>query len=95
MENNQGKLWEVFLQFKPGAAFKHVGSVHAFEAEMAIQNARDLYSRRKEASNIWVVDSKNIVSTSPGDQASFFDPADDKIYRHPTFYEVPDGAKHM
>ena len=49
MENNQGKLWEVFLQFKPGAAFKHVGSVHAFEAEMAIQNARDLYSRRSTA----------------------------------------------
>ncbi|MBX7130979.1 MAG: 1,2-phenylacetyl-CoA epoxidase subunit B, partial [Flavobacteriales bacterium] len=31
----------------------------------------------------------------PEDAASFFDPADDKIYRHPTFYTVPEGAKYI
>ncbi len=95
MSDNQGKLWEVFLQSKPGAAFKHAGSVHAFESEMALQNARDLYTRRKEAVCIWVVPAETIVSSVPGDKESFFDPSDDKIYRHPTFYEVPKGVKHM
>jgi len=94
-KDNQGKLWEVFLQSKAGAAFKHAGSVHAFEGEMALQNARDLYTRRKEAVCIWVVPAESIVSTTPGDVGSFFDPSDDKIYRHPTFYEVPKGVKHI
>ena len=26
---------------------------------------------------------------------SFFDPANDKIYRHPTFYDLPDEVKYM
>jgi ring-1,2-phenylacetyl-CoA epoxidase subunit PaaB len=93
--DNQGNLWEVFLQYKAGAPFKHSGSVHAFDAEMALQNARDLYTRRKEAVCIWVVPAEHIVSTMPGDNASFFDPSDDKIYRHPTFYTVPKGVKNM
>ena len=29
------------------------------------------------------------------DDQSFFEPADDKVYRHPTFYELPDGIKNM
>ncbi|MDI4505977.1 1,2-phenylacetyl-CoA epoxidase subunit B, partial [Escherichia coli] len=24
-----------------------------------------------------------------------FDPAESKVYRHPTFYTVPDGTEHM
>jgi len=24
-----------------------------------------------------------------------FDPASDKIYRHPTFYDIPDEVGHM
>ena len=36
-----------------------------------------------------------IVAVDPSDDESFFDPADDKVYRHPTFYELPDGIKNM
>ncbi len=93
--DNQGPLWEVFIQSKPGLPFKHAGSVHAYDKEMAIENARDLYTRRNEGTGLWVVKSEDIVAVSPKEAASFFEPADDKIYRHPTFYEVPEGVKHM
>lgn len=95
IKDSQGILWEVFVQSRNNLPYKHVGSVHAFDKEMALQNARDLYTRRGEGRAIWVVPADAIVSSSPGDEASFFDPADDKVYRHPTFYEVPEGVKNM
>ena len=93
--DNQGPLWEVFIQAKPGLAFKHAGSVHAYDKDMAIENARDLYTRRNEGSMLWVVPSSEIVAVPLSETESFFDPADDKAYRHPTFYDVPEGVKHM
>jgi ring-1,2-phenylacetyl-CoA epoxidase subunit PaaB len=24
-----------------------------------------------------------------------FEPAEDKVYRHPTFYKIPDGITHI
>ncbi|MCF6294853.1 MAG: 1,2-phenylacetyl-CoA epoxidase subunit B [Flavobacteriaceae bacterium] len=93
--DNQGPLWEVFTQKKPGLAFKHSGSVHAYDKNLAIEAARDLYTRRNEGTGLWVVKSENIIAVQSEDAESFFDPADDKIYRHPTFFEVPDGVKHM
>ena len=94
-KDNQGPLWEVFVQAKNNLPYKHAGSVHAFDKEMALQNARDLYTRRGEGRAIWVVPADAIVSSNPQDEEAFFDPADDKIYRHPTFYEVPEGVKNM
>ena len=86
---------EVFIQSKNGLAHKHVGNVHATDKELALQNARDLYTRRNEGSCIWVVKSKYIVSSESEDGEAFFDPSNDKMYRHPTFYNMPDGAKHI
>ena len=95
IQDTQGVLWEVFIQSKKGLPFKHVGSVHAFDKEMAVQNARDLYTRRGEGKGMWVVPASSIVAVDPSDDQSFFEPADDKVYRHPTFYELPDGIKNM
>lgn len=95
MEDNQGPLWEVFIQSKSGLAYKHAGSVHAFDKEMAIENARDLYTRRNEGVGLWVVPASAIVAVPLDLAESFFDPSDDKVYRHPTFYEVPDGVKNL
>ena len=95
MSDTQGKLWEVFIQSKPCLAYKHVGSVHAFDKELAIENARDTYTRRSEGEAIWVVPSEAIVAVSAIEANAFFDSSDDKIYRHPTFYELPDGVKNM
>lgn len=88
-------LWEVFIRSKQGLDHKHVGSLHAADAEMAISNARDVYTRRMEGVSIWVVESKNIHSTNPDEAESLFDPANDKIYRHPTFYDLPEELKYM
>ena len=94
-QDNQGPLWEVFIQSKAGMPYKHVGGLHAYDKNLAIENARDLYTRRNEGIGLWVVKSSDIVSIQPQDAESFFDPANDKIYRHPTFYKVPEGVKQM
>jgi ring-1,2-phenylacetyl-CoA epoxidase subunit PaaB len=88
-------LWEVFIRGKQGLDHKHAGSLHAADAEMAIENARDVYTRRMEGVSIWVVESKNVHASSPDDAESFFEPANDKLYRHPSFYDLPDELKHM
>jgi ring-1,2-phenylacetyl-CoA epoxidase subunit PaaB len=94
-KENQGQLWEVFIQSKPGQSFKHAGSVHAYDKEMAIENARDVYTRRAEGTGLWVVPSKEIIAVTVNEAAYFFEPADEKIYRHPTFYQMPEGVKNM
>jgi ring-1,2-phenylacetyl-CoA epoxidase subunit PaaB len=91
--DTQWTLWEVFTQKKTGAPHEHAGSVRASDAEMALTNARDVYSRRNEAVSIWVVPAELIVASAPGDAGPFFDPANDKIYRNPNFYKTPDGIK--
>lgn len=88
-------LFEIFIRSRNGLNHKHVGSLHASDATMAIQNARDVYTRRNEGVSIWVVESKYILASNPDESEALFDPANDKIYRHPTFYELPEELKHM
>ena len=95
MNNSEWPLWEVFIRSKQGLDHKHVGSLHAADAAMAMQNARDVYTRRLEGVSIWVVESQHIHASNPDEAAEFFDPAADKVYRHPTFYDVPASIKHM
>ena len=92
---NETPLWEVFIRSRQGLDHKHVGSLHAVDAKMAMENARDVYTRRMEGVSIWVVESKNIHASNPDESAEMFDPAQDKVYRHPTFYNVPDSITHM
>lgn len=93
--DTQLDLWEVFIQSKSGGNHTHAGSVHASDEAMALQNARDIYTRRNEGSSIWVVPAKYITASNPADAGMFFDPSTDKIYRHPTFYVMPEGAKQI
>ncbi len=93
--DSQWPVWEVFVQANPGISHKHVGNVHAPDAEMAIQNARDVYTRRSEGISIWVVPANAIAASSPEDQGAFFEPSNDKPYRHPTFYKIPEGVKYL
>ena len=88
-------LWEVFIRSKQGLDHKHVGSLKAADAQMAIENARDVYTRRMEGVSLWVVESKYIHASNPDEADSLYEPANDKIYRHPTFYDLPDEVKHM
>mgnify|MGYP000137010898 FL=1 len=96
MSNNDNwPLWEVFIRSKQGLNHKHVGSLRAADAEMAVENARDVYTRRSEGISIWVVESNNVFASDPSDAAELYEPSDSKIYRHPTFYTVPDSISHM
>jgi ring-1,2-phenylacetyl-CoA epoxidase subunit PaaB len=94
-DKNEWPLWEVFIRSKQGLDHKHAGSLHAVDVAMAVENARDVYTRRQEGVSIWVVESKYIHASDPTEANSMFDPAADKIYRHPTFYDLPDELKHM
>ncbi|MEO6985486.1 MAG: 1,2-phenylacetyl-CoA epoxidase subunit PaaB [Paralcaligenes sp.] len=95
MSQSTWPLWEVFIRSQHGLAHKHVGSLHAPDAEMAMNNARDVYTRRNEGLSIWVVKAADIVASSPADKAPLFDPANSKVYRHPTFFPMPEEIKHM
>ena len=88
-------LWEIFIRSQHGLAHKHVGSLHATDAEMPVKNARDVYTRRNEGVSIWVVKSSEITASSPSDREVLFEPAASKIYRHPTFFPMPDEVKHL
>ena len=58
-------LWEVFVRPRNGLAHRHVGSLHAHDATMALQAARDVYTRRGETLSIWVVPSTAVVASDP------------------------------
>lgn len=88
-------LYEVFVRSKHGLNHKHVGSVHAADNEMAMENARELYSRRSEGVSIWVVPSVTITASASDEKEILFDPSEDKVYRHASFYKLPDEVGHM
>lgn len=94
-KRNEWPLWEVFVRSKAGLDHKHCGSLHAPDAPMAIQMARDVYTRRQEGTSVWVVRSEDITASDPGEKAAYFDPMADKVYRHPTFYTLPAEVDHM
>ncbi len=94
-ENTDWPLWEVFVRSKRGLSHSHSGSLHAPDATMALRNARDLFTRRGEGVSIWVVPAAAITASSPDEKDPFFEPAADKTYRHPTFYTIPEGVKHL
>jgi ring-1,2-phenylacetyl-CoA epoxidase subunit PaaB len=94
-EETTWPLWEIFIRSKQGLDHKHAGSLHAADAAMAMQNARDVYTRRQEGVSLWVVESKYIHASNPDEAGEMYEPAVDKVYRHPTFYEIPDEVGHM
>lgn len=96
MSNNKElDLYEVFIRSRRGIDHKHVGSLHANDHQQALEYARDCYTRRSEGVSIWVVRSKDIVASQEDDSKSFYDPMDDKPYRHATFYKLPDEVDNM
>lgn len=88
-------LWEVFVRARRGLSHVHAGSLHAPDPELAMLSARDLYTRRGEGVSIWVVRSADVHASAPDEHGALFDPADDKVYRHPTFYEVPADVEYL
>ena len=88
-------LWEIFIRGQHGMSHRHVGSLHAADAEMALKNARDVYTRRNEGLSIWAVPSASIAASAPSDKGPMFEPSNSKVYRHPTFFDIPDEVGAM
>ena len=95
MQPKELPLYEVFIRRKAGLSHRHAGSIHAADDQMALDAARDTYTRRSEGISLWVVRFSEIVVSDPAETSAFFEPAEDKIYRHPTFYEIPDGVENL
>ena len=88
-------LWEVFVRARGGLDHRHVGSLHAADADMALNHARDTYTRRMEGVSLWVIPSSQITASDPSTSDDMEAAAASKIYRHPTFYDLPAAVDHM
>ena len=95
MATDNLELYEVFVRARRSLDHKHVGSLHAQDAEQALEYARDVYTRRSEGVSIWVVRSRDICASQEDDSESFYDPSDDKPYRHATYYQLPEAVNNM
>jgi ring-1,2-phenylacetyl-CoA epoxidase subunit PaaC len=89
MTKKEWPLWEIFIRGQHGMAHRHVGSLHAPDAEMAVKHARDVYTRRNEGVSIWVVEARHITASSPSDKGPLYEPSGIKglppphLLRHP------------
>jgi ring-1,2-phenylacetyl-CoA epoxidase subunit PaaB len=92
---NDAPLWEVFIRSQHGLAHKHVGSLHAADAKLALLNARDAYTRRNEGVSIWVVRAADIHASDPREEDTLFESPKGKEFRHATFFPTPEGVKNL
>ena len=95
MTEAEWPLYEVFVRGRQALAHVHVGSLHAADEQMALHHARDVYTRRNEGVSIWVVRSDDVAASTPDEKEAFFSPSGDKVYRHPTYYAIPDSVPHI
>lgn len=82
MSDTQWPRYEVFKQDKPNRPHEAIGTVHATDAEVALQNARDVHVRRPDCHSLWVALESRILKRTaqqlaqqPADQPD--PPADD------------------
>jgi len=67
--------------------------IHLFRAASVGEELREVLRRVVERGLRW--DQVEIIASDPAETAAFFEPAEDKIYRHPTFYDMPDGVENL
>ena len=87
-------MWEVFVRARRGISHVHIGSLHAPDPETALENARDVYTRRGEGVSVWVVPSENVHAFEPEAAADYVE-ANEKVYRLATTYDIPEEVGQM
>ena len=87
-------MWEVFVRARRGISHVHIGSLHAPDGETALENARDVYTRRGEGVSVWVVPSSEVHAFEPEAAADYVD-ANEKVYRLATHYDIPEEVGQM
>lgn len=88
----QWETYEVFHQKKRGDQHVHVGIVHAASPEMALIMAKEQYSRRRQTSNLWVVKTRDVTTTSY-DDIDIFETTPEKTYREASDYYCMDRIR--
>ena len=88
-------LYEVFVRGKRGLNFVHAGSLRAASDARAVDRAFAVYTRRGTDAAVWVVRSTDVTASAPAEKEPLFAPSGDKVYRHPTFYSIPEGVPHI
>ena len=88
-------LWEVFVRGKRGLNHVHAGSLRAPSAPAAVDRAFTVYARRADGVSVWVAPAAAVTASAPADREPMFAPSGDKVYRHPTFYVIPDDVPHL
>lgn len=71
---DQWPRWEAFVQARPGRPHENAGSVHAPDAEIALQNARDVFARRPAVHSLWVVPATQITAVADHEFANVVPP---------------------
>jgi len=71
--DTQWPRYIVFQQDAPGAPYHYDGSVHAPDAELALLNARDVFTRRPDCIGLWVVRADRLLARTAEELAA--DPA--------------------
>jgi ring-1,2-phenylacetyl-CoA epoxidase subunit PaaB len=74
--NTMANRFEVFQQDRPDRPHQNCGSVHAPDAELALLNARDVFARRPQCINLWVVPAGAILARTAQELAE--NPLDDE-----------------
>jgi ring-1,2-phenylacetyl-CoA epoxidase subunit PaaB len=85
VEGTEWSEWEVFQQERRGEHHKHVGTVHAPDADLALVLAKESFARRGECVNLWVARVEHIFAT-PYEDADVFVHTTNKDYREPGGY---------
>lgn len=80
MTDTQWPRFMVFQQEGPNDPVVHNGTVHAPDAELAMLNARDVFVRRPEAVQLWVVRADEIF-TQTQEELSKAQPVDQSTSR--------------
>jgi ring-1,2-phenylacetyl-CoA epoxidase subunit PaaB len=83
--------YEVFVQQRVEEPATHVGSIRAATPKLALQAARDVFTRRDHCHRVMVVPREAILSTSDED-ADLFDLAYHKEYRRPEYFTRKHGG---
>ena len=86
---DQMQLYEVFVRSRRGLDRCTWAACMPMTRPVP-EYARDVYTRRGEGVSIWVVASRDITASQESDCESFYDPQDDKPYRHAAMYELPE-----
>ena len=78
-------IYEVFRQEREGEPMTHAGSLEAAGDDLALQYARDIFSRRNEALRLWIVPRDAVTEI---DDPDLLKPPLDRSYRRPDGYNV-------